>query len=121
LNHIRQRLGIPQDSIKIERALVSWQVVTDRDARDLFWSQPKGYLILTPEGRAMALTTAGTRVPGESEAEHAALHKCMVAYTAKYRIEGDEFITIVDASWNEGWNGTEQKRRFKIDGHKLLH
>ena len=44
----------------------------------------------------------------------------MVAYTGKYRVEGEEFITTVDASWNEWWNGTEQRRRFKIDGDRLI-
>ena len=34
--------------------LVSWQVVTGDEARDLFGSKPKGYLILTREGRATA-------------------------------------------------------------------
>ena len=43
--------------------LVSWQVVTGDEARDLFGSKPKGYLILTREGRAMALTTAEARSP----------------------------------------------------------
>jgi len=44
----------------------------------------------------------------------------MLAYTGKYRLEGDEFITTVDASWNEVWNGTEQRRRFSIEGDKLF-
>jgi len=100
--------------------LVSWQVVTGDEARDLFGSKPKGYLILTREGRAMALTTAEARSPGESDPERAALHKSMLAYTGKYRVEGEEFITTVDASWNENWNDTEQRRRFKIDGDKLF-
>ena len=100
--------------------LVSWQVVTGGEAKDLFGTKPKGYLILTREGRAMALTTAEGRAPGESDPERAALHKSMLAYTGKYRLEGDEFITTVDASWNENWNGTEQRRRFKIDGDTLF-
>jgi hypothetical protein len=100
--------------------LVSWQVVTDGGARDLFGAKPKGYLILTLEGRVMALTTAETRVPGESDSDRAALHKSMLAYTGKYRVEGDEFITRVDASWNEGWNGTEQRRRYRINDGRLF-
>jgi hypothetical protein len=68
----------------------------------------------------MPLTTAEARRPGESDPERAALHKSMLAYTGKYRVEGEEFITTVDASWNEQWNGTEQRRRFKIDGDKLF-
>lgn len=99
--------------------LVSWQVVTEGEARDLFGTKPKGYFILTREGRAMTVTTAEARKPGESEAERAALHKSMLAYTGRYRLEGDEFVTTVDASWNESWNGTEQRRRFRLEGDKL--
>lgn len=100
--------------------LVSWQVVTEGEVRDLFGAQPKGCLILTREGRAMALTTAEARTPGESDSARAALHRSMLAYTGKYRVEGDEFVTTVDVSWNENWNGTEQRRRFRLDGDKLF-
>ena len=100
--------------------LISWQVVTDDGAKDLFGPKPNGHLILTPEVRMMAITTAEGRRPGETDVERAALHKSMLSYTGKYRIEGDEFITTVDASWNEGWNGTEQRRRFRFEGDKLF-
>ncbi len=43
----------------------------------------------------------------------------MISYTGRYRIEGERFITKVDASWNEGWTGSEQARSFKIDGDRL--
>jgi hypothetical protein len=99
--------------------LISWQVVVDGQPQDLFGSKPNGYLILTREGRAMALTTAQNRTAGEGETERAALHKSMLAYTGRYRVEGDEFVTTVDASWNEAWNGTEQRRRFRIEGDRL--
>lgn len=100
--------------------LCSWQVVVDGEARDLFGSRPKGYLILTREGRSMAITTAERRTAGENEAEHAALHRSMLAYTGRYRVEGDEFVTLVDASWNEAWNGTEQRRKFRLAGDRLF-
>lgn len=100
--------------------LVSWQVIVEGQPQDFFGTKPKGSLILTREGRAMALTTAERRTPGEGAAERAALHKSMVAYTGRYRIEGGEFVTTVDASWNEAWNGTEQRRRFRVEGNKLI-
>jgi hypothetical protein len=81
-------------------------------SQDFFGAKPKGSLILTASGRAIALTTAEHRTPGDSEAQRAALHKSMLAYTGRYRIEGDEFVTTVDASWNEAWNGTEQRCPF---------
>jgi hypothetical protein len=100
--------------------LVSWKVMVEGEPQDLFGAKPKGSLILTASGRAIALTTAETRTPGDSEAQRAALHKSMLAYTGRYRIEGDEFVTTVDASWNEAWNGTEQRRRFRFEGDRLI-
>lgn len=100
--------------------LVSWKVVGDDGSEtDAFGAKPKGHLILTPQGRMMAITTAEGRTPGDSDAERAALHRSMLSYTGKYRVEGNEFITTVGASWNEGWNGREQRRRFRLDGDTL--
>ena len=90
--------------------LVSWQVIVENEPPQIvFGLHPKGFLILTREGRIMVLTTAARRRKGMRDAERAALHKSMLAYSGKYRVEGDELITLVDASWNEEWNGTEQK------------
>jgi hypothetical protein len=50
----------------------------------------------------------------------AALHKSMLAYSGKYRVEGNDFVTTVEVSWNEEWNGSEQRRHFRIDGEKLF-
>jgi hypothetical protein len=101
--------------------LVSWQVIVDNEPpKDMFGLHPKGYLILTREGRAIALTTAEDRKAGTTDAELAALHRSMLAYTGKYRIEGQDFVTRVDASWNEEWNGTEQRRHFRVEGNNLF-
>ena len=81
---------------------------------------PKGFLILTREGRSIVVTTAEKRRGGMSDAERAALHKSMLAYSGRYRIEGNDFITVVEVSWNEEWNGTEQRRHFRIEGDKLF-
>ncbi len=99
--------------------LVSSQAVIDGVAQDLFGPNPNGYLVLTPEGRLAAITTAPGRVPGEGDAARAALHRSMMAYTGRYRVEGNDFVTVVDASWNETWNGTEQRRHFRIEGDRL--
>jgi len=100
--------------------LVAWQVVAGDQARDVFGTEPTGFLLLTREGRAMVLTVAAGRQAGESDTERAALHRSMVSYTGRYRVEGDEFITTVEASWNESWTGTEQRRRFRIEGNRLF-
>jgi Lipocalin-like domain len=68
----------------------------------------------------MVLTTAEKRLPGMGDAERAALQKSMLAYRGRYHLEGSEFITKVEVSWNEEWNGTEQRRHFRIEGNKLF-
>lgn len=78
-----------------------------------------GYLIFTPEGRMMTLITGEGRKPGSTPEERAALFSSMLSYTGIYRLEGDQFITKVDHSWNEAWNGTDQVRFYKLAGDKL--
>lgn len=101
--------------------LVSWQVIVENEPpQNVFGSHPKGFLVLTREGRSIVVTTAENRPAGMGDAERAALHKSMLAYSGRYRIEGNDFITVVDVSWNEEWNGTEQRRHFRIEGDKLF-
>jgi len=54
------------------------------------------------------------------DGERASLHKSMLSYSGKYRVEANDLITVVDVSWNEEWNGTEQRRHFRIEGDKLF-
>jgi hypothetical protein len=44
----------------------------------------------------------------------------MIAYTGRYRVEGGNVITKVEAAWNEAWVGTEQVRAVRFDGDRLL-
>jgi hypothetical protein len=100
--------------------LVAYRIVVANEApRAALGEHPNGYLILTPQGRMSALLTAGDRKFGSSDAERAELWKSMVAYSGEYRTEGNDFVTTVDASWNEVWNGTEQRRHYKIEADRL--
>ncbi len=80
---------------------------------------PRGRLVLTPDGFMTGIIVAANRTPGRSDPELAALFRSMLAYTGRYRLEGDRFVTVVDASWNEAWTGTEQARTFALDGDRL--
>ena len=101
--------------------LESWQVIAeDGTPHDLFGASPKGYLVLTPEGRSIVLTTASGRKGGMDDAIRVALHKSMLAYSGRYRVEKNDFITTVEVSWNEEWTGTEQRRHYRISGDKLF-
>lgn len=85
-----------------------------------FWGEhPNGRLILTASGRMMALLTGERRRPPGSEAERSAAFASMVAYSGRYRVEGDRFVTTVDMAWNESWVGSEQVRHYRIDGNTL--
>jgi Lipocalin-like domain len=81
---------------------------------------PKGYLILLPNGRMMAHLGAPDRKPAESDADRAALLQSMNAYTGTYTVEGDKWTTIVDLAHNEIFKGQPQVRYFKVDGDKLF-
>ena len=83
-------------------------------------AHPHGYLIFTPQGRMMGyLEAEGRKVP-TTDAETVAAFRAMHAYTGKYRIEGNKWITKVDGSWNVDWVGTEQERTFELKGNRLI-
>ncbi|TCZ57799.1 lipocalin-like domain-containing protein [Roseicella aquatilis] len=103
--------------------LVAYQITWGQEApRDLFGARPQGRLIATPEGQMVLLVAAEDRraTPGGGDAERAALHKAMVAYTGRYRVEGGRMIVAVDTAWNKAWEGTEQARDFRFDGEGRL-
>jgi hypothetical protein len=84
------------------------------------WGQnPTGYLILTPEGRMMVMMSAEGQETPKTVEEAADLLTTMTAYTGTYRVEGDKWITKVDAAWIPQWVGTEQPRSFKVEGDRL--
>ena len=83
-------------------------------------AHPTGYINFTREGRVMLVLTGEGRKAGTGDAERAAPHKTMFAYTGKYLVEGKNLIIAVDVSWNEAWNGTEIRRVFRMEGDKLF-
>jgi len=118
-------LGIPTASADDKLAgvwkLQSWVMenVETQETKAVFGEQPNGYLIFTREGRMMGLLTAQGRKAPQTEAERDAAYRSMLAYSGRYRMDGDKFITKVDVAWNEAWVGTEQARAYKVDGAKL--
>jgi hypothetical protein len=87
--------------------------------RDIFGSNPKGYLIFTPEGRMMTIITRADRKPATTIEEQAALLQSMVAYSGQYTVGHDRIVTYPDVSWNEIYTGTEQTRYYTISGDTL--
>jgi hypothetical protein len=93
--------------------------IGDGPFTDIYEHAPTGYAIITPT-RFMAVITAGGRHFGTTQADKAALFDSLIAYTGTYRIEGSNFITEVDVSWIEYFNGTDQGRTFELSADKLI-
>ena len=89
------------------------------DKQQPYGPNPHGYLILTPEGRMMAVLAANGRKPGLKVEEQAELLRTLLAYTGAYTLSGNRFITKVDVSWNEVWTGTQQERFFELQDDRL--
>jgi hypothetical protein len=87
----------------------------------IFGERPRGRQIATADGRWIALATAETRKIPANEPEHVAAMRSMIAYTGRYRVEGDQVVTKVEAAWNEGWVGSEQVRNLRFETDDLLH
>lgn len=82
-------------------------------------SNPQGYVCFSAHGRVWFMLTAGARQPGTTDAELADLLETVIAYTGRFRVEADEWITSVDVCWNPAWVGTEQRRQFEMEGDTL--
>ncbi len=85
-----------------------------------FGDAPRGRLILLSSGQMMGLLTGGGRCLPTSDLERVAAFQSMIAYSGTFRVEGDEWITTVDVSWNESWTSTEQRRYFQLEGDPWL-
>ena len=105
-----------------------WRLVSfdaeDRDTGErwpTFGKAPKGRLILLPEGTMMVLLTAEGRAadtPKTTE-ERAKAFTSVIAYSGKYRADGESFITDVDLSSVEAWVGAKQVRTFRLVGRRV--
>jgi hypothetical protein len=87
--------------------------------RAMLGEHPTGYIILTKEGRMMSVIEGENRKVPATDADRANLLSTLVAYSGKYRIEGNKWILAVDVAWNPAWDGTEQVRFFELAGDRL--
>lgn len=94
---------------------VNYEDAASKARTPIYGQHPKGIQIATPEGRWLALMTAEGRVIPKTDAERARALTTMIAYTGRYRVEGGNVITKVEAAWNEGWVGTEQVRAIAFE------
>jgi hypothetical protein len=80
---------------------------------------PTGYILFLPEGRMTVVITGEGRTAPTTDQDRAGLYNTLVAYTGRYRVEGDKWITTLDVSANPAWVGTEQTRTFRVVGDRL--
>jgi hypothetical protein len=98
---------------------VAYEDVATKERTPVYGERPKGIQIATPQGRWLALMTGEGRPIPQTDADRAAALKSMIAYTGRYRVEGGNVITKVEAAWNEAWVGGEQVRAIRFDGDRL--
>lgn len=109
----------PDDLVGVWRLRSFSLQVIGETATEIFGADPKGYLILTPEGRLMTILTRPDRKPAATVEQQAALLQSMVAYSGRYTVEGDRLITRPDVTWNEIYAGTELVRYYVLNGDTL--
>jgi hypothetical protein len=119
--------GVQLSGADVEKQLLGvWTVEsfytefkTTGEKKSTFGEKPKGYIAFTPQKRFIGLLTAENRKKPDTDEDRIAAFRSMVAYAGIYRVEGDMWITKVEASWNEAWTGTEQMRFFAVEGDML--
>ena len=89
------------------------------DRLEIFGAESLGYAVFEPNGRMLVLMTSGGRAPAESSSDMATLFTSMVAYTGRWSIDGEKFVTKVDGAWDPSWVGTEQVRYYAFDERTL--
>ena len=78
----------------------------------------QGYIVFSPEGRMMTVVEAERRQTPAGDREPAQGYRGM-AYTGRYRVTGDQWLTDVDAASIVGWTGSIQERTFRIESGRL--
>ncbi len=114
-------LAQAEDALLGNWKLVSFYTVDlqSKQRTNTYGEHPTGAIGFTPGGRFFAFVTADNRKPPNTVEDQAAAFKAMIAYTGKYRVEGDRFITDVDVAPNPALVGPEQVRFWKIVDGKL--
>ena len=115
-----------EDFGEMETLVGTWKLVSclmedveTKERMPVWGEHPSGYIFVTPGGRWIAIQTAEGRLAPQTDEDRLAAFRSMLAYSGKYRTEGNKIIIKVDIAWDEFWNGTEQVRHYRIDGDQL--
>jgi hypothetical protein len=109
-----------------EALLGNWKLVSfytedtqTKQRVNAYGEHPTGAIGFTAAGRFFAFATADGRKAAQTPEEQAAAYRTVIAYTGKWRVDGDKFITKVDVSANPALVGSEQVRYWRIVDGKL--
>ena len=114
-------MEIPSNLVGTWR-LVSWivEVMDTHEQLRQFGDNPPGFIHFTPEGRVFAVLSASNRIAVQTEADQIAAFGSIIAYTGRYRVEGNTLVTIVDVSVDPAAVGTDLVRFCDLRGDKRL-
>src|SRR5271165_6304734 len=75
--------------------------------REVFGSYPLGRLVLTPEHTLAGYASAAAR---RRRADHAGAvsPRLAIAYSGRFRVDGDRLVIMLDGLWHEEMRGHEQ-------------
>jgi hypothetical protein len=93
--------------------------VETKERKAVWGERPNGTLILTAAGDWIVVQTSECRKAPQSDDDRCAAFRSLLAYSGKYRIDGQKILIDVEISWDESWTGTEQVRLFSLDGNQL--
>jgi hypothetical protein len=109
-----------------EKLLGNWKLISfytedlqTKQRNNVYGDHPHGFAGITPS-RFFAFTAADGRTAPLTPEEQAAAYRTLIAYTGKWGVEGDKFVTKVDVASNPAWVGTEQVRFWRFEGDELI-
>jgi Lipocalin-like domain len=100
------------DSLIGSWMLVSFESEFEDGQRQPVYDDAKGSLIITPDGRFVAILADNAR---REDDQPSVLFDRMMAYTGRYRLQSEDTVVVdVDVAWHPSWLGTKQTRHFTI-------
>jgi Lipocalin-like domain len=92
--------------------LVAFEFEFEDGQRQAAYEDGKGSLIITPDGRFVAILADNARTEND---QPSVLFDRMMAYTGRYRLQGENTVVVdVDVAWHPSWVGSKQTRRFTL-------
>jgi hypothetical protein len=78
----------------------------------------RGLIVFGQDGRVMTVIEVEQDTPRPDHLHRLPASRGM-AYTGRYRVDGDRWLTEVDAALIEGWTGSIQERWFRVEADCL--